>query len=225
MSIFSVRRFFFSSLSFALSVCSSSFTISLLFSSNWANESDKICTSLSISVWLAVFLSKIACARDKERLSFSTDLTVLVCKSVFLIFSINSFKAVLSTVLTVFSTAFSSLLSSCTFSEILSDSLTWFSTCESFSTSFRLFLLFASSSLTLVESLIDTTFSSAWIRFVFCIITAPVAKKRVHPKRKCFPFFIILQFFWLMPFRLKNIKNSLFQSIKLFLIYYILLSS
>ena len=225
LAIFSVKRFFFSSLSFALSACFSFLYMSLFFSSNWANESDRTWTSLFISSWLTPSLSKTACARDKERLRFPTDLTVLFCKSVFLIFSINSFKAVLFTALTVFSTAFSTLLSSCTFSEILSDSLTWFSICGWFSTSFGTLSLFGSSSLALVESFRDATISSAWTRCGFCIITTPVAKKRVHPKRKCFPFFIIRQFFWLIPFRLKNIENSSLNQKIIFHIYYILLLS
>ena len=198
---------------------------SLGLSSNLSNTSFKSFTSLSISSWVISLLSKAFSARDKIRLSSFTDFSVFLLISVFLILSTRSFNSFL---LTSFFTRGSS-----PFSPIKFSFFSFFS--AGFSTSWVCFIFSAFLSLeasdtcsfSSVEALISdislfvlfaTTFSSTTLEafvslaFATCeplMLIPPTTKNSEHPKRMCFPFFTIRQFFCWSPCLLNNIFSLL----------------
>ena len=203
----------------------SDFFSSLGLSSNFSKTSLRAFTSLSISSWDISLLANAFSARDKIRLSSFTDFSVFLLISVFLILSTRSFNSFLST--SFFTRAFSP------------DSLAKFSFCSFFSTGFStswvcfIFSTFLSSissgtcSFSIVEALppdisllvlFATTFSSTTFEaFVSLacttceplILIPPTTKNNEQPKRICFPFFTIRQFFCWSPCLLNNIFSLL----------------
>ena len=203
----------------------SDFFSSLGLSSNFSKTSLRAFTSLSISSWDISLLANAFSARDKIRLSSFTDFSVFLLISVFLILSTRSFNSFLST--SFFTRAFSP------------DSLVKFSFCSFFSVGLSTFwVCFISSKFLSLEAsdtcsfssfkalppdislfvLFATTFSSTTFEaFVSLacttceplILIPPTTKNNEQPKRICFPFFTIRQFFCWSPCLLNNIFSLL----------------
>ena len=185
----------------------SDFLSSLGLSSNLSKASLSSLISLSISSWVISLLSKAFSARDKIRLSSFTDFSVFLLISVFLILSTKSFNSFLLTSLTsFFSVGF--LLSSLTvvFSSFLLE------LCACFSNAGITTVEFCSPKLLFFSCLAITSELFASLAYVTCellILIPPTTKNNEQPKRICFPFLTMRQFFCWTPCRLNNIFSLL----------------
>ena len=177
-------------------------------SSNFSKDSLRAFSSLSTSSWLTVGLSISCCARDKERFNFSTESIVFLLKSIFLIFSINSIKDCLLTSVLATSSFLSSSSDFFDNGEVTPKLISLSSCLITSSLGVLPLSLSSPSSAEFIDVTTEDATSSALTTCVCCNPIAPVAKKRVQPKRKCFPFFTILQFFWFIPLRLNNITET-----------------
>ena len=206
-SLIFFSTFDFSSLNSAFSV-SSDFLSSLGLSSNLSKASLRAFTSLSISSWVISLFSKAFSARDKIRLSFSADFSVFLLISVFLILSTRSFNSfLLTSFLSIGDPTISFVV---IFSTIL---LLGFCVCFSFSNvgitvcGFSSPILLFFSCLTTIS---EPLTSPAYVTCEPLILIPPTTKNSEQPKRMCFPFLTMRQFFCWSPCRLNNIYFLLF---------------
>ena len=208
----------------AFSLVSEVFSFSGL-SSNFSNASLRVFTSLSISSWVISLLSKAFSARDKIRLSSFTDFSVFLLISVFLILSTRSFNSFLLTSFFTRDFAFNSsvkfffcsffstdfLISwvcfiSSTFLSLISSDTCSFSSVEALTSDISLLVLFATTfSPTTLEAFVSLAFATCEPP----ILIPPTTKNNEQPKRICFPFFTIRQFFCWTPYLLNNIFSLL----------------
>ena len=199
----------------------SDFLSSLGLSSNFSNTSLRAFTSLSISSWVVSLLSKSSSARDKIRLSSFTDFSVFLLISVFLILSTRSFNSFLLTSFftrgfspdspikfsfcSFFSAGFSTSWVCFIFSAFLSleaSDTCFLSSIEASPTDISLLVLFAT---TFSSTTLEAFISLACTTCEPPILIPPTTKNSEHPKRICFPFFTIRQFFCWSPCLLNNI--------------------
>ena len=207
----------------AFSLVSEVFSFSGL-SSNFSNASLRVFTSLSISSWVISLLSKALSARDKIRLSSFTDFSVFLLISVFLILSTRSFNSFLLTSFFTgfFVDSFDSDFSTSLFSAAFS--ISWFcivfsivlslepSTDFSFSRTEVLSRCFSPVVLSTTPSFAITSELFISLACTTCeplILIPPTTKNNEQPKRICFPFFTIRQFFCWSPCLLNNIFSLL----------------
>ena len=202
----------------------SDFFSSLGLSSNFSKTSLRSFTSLSISSWVISLLSNAFSARDKIRLSSFTDFSVFLLISVFLILSTRSFNSFLLTSFFTgfFVDSFDSDFSTSLFSAAFS--ISWFcivfsivlslepSTDFSFSRTEVLSRCFSPVVLSTTPSFAITSELFISLACTTCeplILIPPTTKNNEQPKRICFPFFTIRQFFCWSPCLLNNIFSLL----------------
>ena len=203
----------------------SDFFSSLGLSSNFSKTSLRAFTSLSISSWVISLLSNDFSARDKIRLSSFTDFSVFLLISVFLILSTRSFNSFLLTsfftrgaspfspikfsFFSFFSAGFSTSWVCFIFSAFLSleaSDTCSFSSVEALTSDISLFVLFATTfSSTTLEAFVSLAFATCEP----LMLIPPTTKNNEQPKRMCFPFFTIRQFFCWRPCLLNNIFSLL----------------
>ena len=207
-SLILFSTFDFSSILDSVFSVASDFLSSLGLSSNLSKASLRAFTSLSISSCDISLLSKAFSARDKIRLSSFTDFSVFLLISVFLILATKSSNSFLLT--SFLSTSFLSVGDpTVSITVIFSATLLLeFCVCFSFSNVGVKAFEFTSPILLFFSCLATVSEPLTSLAYVTCgplIFTPPTTKNSEQPKRMCFPFLTIRQFFCWSPCLLNNI--------------------